>query len=44
MPTPRDQERFRKAEKEVGDNIPNEMIGLDSEDVGEVGTADKEKP
>ena len=25
-----------KAEREVGENIPDEMVGLDSEDVGDV--------
>jgi len=36
MPAPRDAEKMKKAEKEVGDNIPSEMIGLDTEDVGDV--------
>jgi len=36
MPIPKDAERMRKAEKEVGENIPTSMIGLDTEDVGDV--------
>lgn len=32
----KDAERMKKAEKEVGENIPSQMIGLDTEDVGDV--------
>lgn len=27
---------MRRAEQEIGDNIPDEMIGLDTEDVGDL--------
>ena len=40
MPAPRDAEKMKRAEKEVGENIPDEMIGLDTEDVGDVGDDD----
>jgi len=30
-----DAEKIRKAEKEIGENIPEGMKGLDTEDVGE---------
>ena len=36
MPGTKDAERMKKAEKEVGDNIPEEMKGLDTEDLGDV--------
>ena len=36
MTQPKDAERMRKAEEEVGENIPDQMIGLDTEDVGDV--------
>lgn len=36
MPLDKDAERMRKAEKEVGENLPEEMKGLDTEDVGDV--------
>lgn len=34
MTDPKDSEIMKKAEREVGQNIPREMIGLDTEDVG----------
>ena len=34
-----DPEEMRKAEKEIGKNIPEEMKGLDTEDVGEPESA-----
>ncbi len=33
---PDEREQLKKDEKEIGKNIPDEMIGLDSEDAGEV--------
>lgn len=35
-----DAEKMRKAEKEIGENIPEGMKGLDTEDVGEVDVSD----
>ena len=32
----RDAERMKKAEKEVAENLPEGMVGLDSEDVRDV--------
>ena len=34
MPTAPDAEKMKKAEKEIGENIPEEMKGLDTEDLG----------
>lgn len=34
MTDPKGSEKIRRAEREVGQNIPSEMIGLDTEDVG----------
>lgn len=39
MPT--DEHPMKKAEKEIGKNIPEEMKGLDTEDVGD---AEESKP
>lgn len=36
MPGKPSKDDMRKAEKEVGENIPSEMMGLDTEDVGDV--------
>ncbi|HUR69671.1 MAG TPA: hypothetical protein VM370_10535 [Candidatus Thermoplasmatota archaeon] len=33
---PESAEKMRKAEKEIGENIPDGMKGLDTEDVGDV--------
>lgn len=33
---PPTREDMMRAEKEIGENIPDEAIGLDTEDVGEV--------
>ena len=35
-PTDKD---MQKAEREVGENIPDEMVGLDTEDVGDVDSS-----
>ncbi|HUR69437.1 MAG TPA: hypothetical protein VM370_09340 [Candidatus Thermoplasmatota archaeon] len=37
---PQGADKMREAEKEIGENIPDEMKGLDSEDVGD---ADRER-
>lgn len=36
----KDAEGMRKAEKKVGENIPEEMRGLDTEDLGAVEDED----
>ena len=30
------KDQMLKAEREVGENIPDEMVGMDTEDVGDV--------
>lgn len=42
----RSREQLKKDERELGENIPDEMVGLDSEDAARVerrGRADAEK-
>lgn len=41
MPADRSREDLKKAEKEIGKNIPEEMKGLDTEDVGEPDGSDE---
>lgn len=36
------REDILRAEREIGQNIPQEMLGLDTEDVGDVGAGEKE--
>lgn len=35
MTDPKGSDKMRRAEREVGQNIPQEMIGLDTEDIGD---------
>lgn len=35
---------MRRAEKEIGENIPDEMIGLDTEDVGDLAPEGSDEP
>lgn len=37
------REDMKRAQKEIGENIPEEMLGLDTEDVGDVETTQRSK-
>lgn len=39
----RTREDLERAEREVGKNIPDEMVGLDTEDVGDVDVRARER-
>lgn len=44
MPEKRpEREDMRRAEKEIGENMPDAAIGLDNADVGDVVRHDKER-
>jgi hypothetical protein len=42
MPKEKGAEEMEKAEKEIGKNLPDEMKGLDTEDVGDVEPSSEE--